>query len=304
MYHDFELSIPASSANLGPAFDAAALALSLFLHVRARTSEQFVITAAGRDAAISGNPDRHLIVETYVQTLAAAKREAPPLELHLENEIPIGRGCGSSAAARLAGVALASCYGKLNWSAQQVFEAAARAEGHADNAAAAWWGGLVVTQAGEGHLHWLEVPVAKPWAVLLAVPQKALPTSTARAVLPGQYSRQDAVANLQSALLLMGAFQQGRGDLVGAALADRWHQPYRAALCPLLETLQPLAGGNGILGVALSGAGPSVVLLLESCDANEGASAAARKAVDAAGLDAELLLTKIETCGPGLEWKT
>jgi homoserine kinase len=99
MDHDFELSIPASSANLGPAFDAAALALSLFLHVRARTSEQFVITAAGRDAAISGNPDRHLIVETYLQTLAAAKREAPPLELHLENEIPIGRGCGSSAAA-------------------------------------------------------------------------------------------------------------------------------------------------------------------------------------------------------------
>ncbi|HXR97007.1 MAG TPA: homoserine kinase [Terriglobales bacterium] len=303
MDHDFELSIPASSANLGPAFDAAALAWTLCLKVRARCCDHFEITAAGRDAAIAGNPGGHMVVETYLQTLAAAGREAQPLAIHLENEIPIGRGCGSSAAARLAGVALASCFGDLKWSAQEVFEAAARAEGHPDNVAAAWWGGLVIAQGGGEHFRWIDVPVAKPWAALLAVPQQPLATSDARAVLPEQYSRQDAVANLQAALLLICAFQQGRGDLLGDALSDRWHEPYRAALCPLLPALRPLAGRSGILGVALSGAGPSVLLLLDSADARTEASAAARAAIDAARLEAELLFAEIETRAPGRKWK-
>jgi homoserine kinase len=101
------------------------------------------------------------------------------------------------------------------------------------------------------------------WPLLLAVPQQSLSTEEARRVLPAQYSRADAVSNVQNSMLLLAAFTQGRPDLLAAALEDRIHQPYRAALCPLLPCLQELKGKDGILGAALSGAGPSVLVFLD-----------------------------------------
>jgi homoserine kinase len=108
---------------------------------------------------------------------------------------------------------------------------------------------------------------------MIVLPADPLATSRARAVLPAHYSRQDAVANIQAASLLGLAFALGRGDLLRPAMADRIHQPYRAEICPLLPRLLPLAGSEGILGVALSGAGPSVLLIVdgESVEAAEGA---------------------------------
>ena len=100
------------------------------------------------------------------------------------------------------------------------------------------------------------------WPLLLAVPKQTLPTEEARRVLPANYSRADAVTNVQNSMLLLAAFTQGRPDLLSAALEDRIHQPYRSALCPLLPCLQELKG-NGILGAALSGAGPSVLIFLD-----------------------------------------
>jgi homoserine kinase len=111
-----------------------------------------------------------------------------------------------------------------------------------------------------------EVVVVRPkgkWPLLLAVPERSLSTEEARRVLPAQYSRADAVTNVQNSLLLLAAFMQGRPDVLSVALEDRIHQPYRAALCPLLGCLQELKGKDGILGVALSGAGPSVLIFLD-----------------------------------------
>jgi homoserine kinase len=308
----FVLSLPATSANLGPAFDAAGLALGFALRVKARVAEVFSVRASGRDAEICARVDNHLILNVYRQTLDAAGRLAPPLALELENAIPIGKGCGSSAAARLAGLALAVRFGGLAWSAEDIFAAAAALEGHPDNVAACWWGGLVVSRSAGAAAPptapatpapptWLRVPLRRAWRLLVAVPADALPTERAREVLPAVYSRQDAVANLQNALLLVEALHQGRGDLLAAALADRWHQPYRAALCPLLPALQPLAGTHGILGVALSGAGPSVLLFLDD-QARVEASAAVNQALGRAGLQAELLETQVQTRGPGMNW--
>src|SRR5205085_8229063 len=132
----FIIRLPATSANLGPGFDCAALALRLHLRIEARVAKEFTIVARGRDAAICSALDRNLILETYRDVLAHERRKVPPLALRITNGIPIGKGCGSSAAARLAGIALAVHFGALRWPAERIVEAAARREGHADNAAA------------------------------------------------------------------------------------------------------------------------------------------------------------------------
>jgi homoserine kinase len=288
------LALPATSANLGPAFDAAALAIRLFLKIRARPAKQFSIEASGRDAEICGRLENHLILTTYREILRAEGKSPLPLALRLDNQIPIGKGCGSSAAARLAGSALARHFGKLGWPDSRIVGEAARREHHPDNAAACWMGGLAIARM----LSETEAQVARflpkgNWPLLLAVPEQTLPTEQARRVLPAQYSRADAVTNIQNAMLLLAALVQGNPKLLGAALADRIHQPYRAALCPLLPALEKLAGASGVLGVALSGAGPSVLIFLDAKVSLSRVKARVTEHLRTVGLSAELIATAI-----------
>jgi homoserine kinase len=295
-----ELVLPATSANLGPAFDAAALAVGLFLKVRARAAREFSVLARGRDAEICGHVENHLILTTYREVLQAEGKPVQPLALRIENQIPVGKGCGSSAAARLAGIGLAVHFGRLAWPHSRIVGEASLREQHPDNAAACWMGGLAVARmSGGGEAEVVRIAPKGTWPLLLAVPEATLPTEAARRVLPAQYSRADAVANVQNSMLLLAAFVRGRGDLLASALEDRLHQPYRAALCPLLPALQKLARAPGILGVALSGAGPSVLIFL---DAKAGASRArlrVRAHLRAYGLAAELIPTLITDRGGG-----
>lgn len=258
-----ELVLPATSANLGPAFDAAALAMKLFLKIRARVASEFSIRATGRDAEICGRIENNLILTTYREVLASEGKAAQPVGLIIQNEIPIGKGCGSSASAVLAGIALANHFGRLRWNASRIIGEAARREHHPDNAAACWMGGLAVARIpSESEA---QVAVVKPkgnWPLLLAVPEQSLSTAQARSILPETYSRADTVKNIQNSMLLLAAFSQGRPELLAAALGDRMHQPYRAHLCPLLPAMQLFAGAEEVLGVALSGAGPSVLIFL------------------------------------------
>jgi len=265
------LALPATSANLGPAFDAAALAMDFYIKLDARVAKTFSITATGRDREICGRLEPHLILNTYREVLQAAAREITPLSLRIANDIPIGKGCGSSAAARLAGIALAVHFGRLRWTDAEIIGEASRREHHPDNASACWMGGLTVARMSSAIPAQAEaqaeaqVVCIRPkgkWPLLLAVPDQSLATEEARRVLPAQYSRADAVTNLQNSMLLLAAFTQGRPELLSSALEDRIHQPYRAALCPLLPCLQELKGKHGILGAALSGAGPSVLIFL------------------------------------------
>ena len=296
-----ELVLPATSANLGPAFDAAALAFGLFLKISAAPADEFSITARGRDADICSRVDNHLILTTYREVLQDAGKPVRPLALDIDNQIPIGKGCGSSAAARLAGIALAVHFGKLRWTDSRIVGEASRREHHPDNAAACWMGGLAVARmsaASEAQVACV-IPKGK-WPLLLAVPDEALATEEARRVLPSEYSRADAVTNVQNSMLLLAAFVQGRRDLLASALDDRMHQPYRAALCPLLPALQKLAADTpGVLGAVLSGAGPSVLIFLDDKVGAERARAQVRRQLQARGLKAELIATAITKQGAG-----
>lgn len=257
------VSLPATSANLGPGFDAAALAFDLHLKVNAKPADDFSIVAKGRDRDICGKVEDNLILNTYREVLEAENKPVIPLALRIENQAPIGKGCGSSASARLAGIALADHFGNLRWSDSKIVGEASRREHHPDNAAACWMGGVAVAKmSGENEAQIARIVPKGKWPLLLAVPEEPLSTEEARRVLPTQYSRADAVTNIQNSMLLVAAFVQGRPDLLASVLEDRIHQPYRAALCPLLPALQKLAGTPGILGAVLSGAGPSVLVFL------------------------------------------
>src|SRR5271165_6565335 len=288
------LALPATSANLGPAFDAAALAMDLYITIHARPALNFSITVTGRDQEICRNLEDHLILTTYTEVLEAQGQRVTPLSLRIKNDIPIGKGCGSSAAARLAGIALANHFGRLRWTDAQIIGEASRREHHADNASACWMGGLTVARmSGKNGARVVSVRPRGKWPLLLAVPDQALSTEEARRVLPAQYSRADAVANVQNSMLLLAAFMQGSHELLPAALEDRIHQPYRAPLCPLLPCLQELTGKPGILGAALSGAGPSVIVFLDPSFAVKKTRTVVAAHLAGRGLRAELLLTSI-----------
>ncbi len=258
------LKLPATSANLGPGFDALALALDLFLGIEATQATQFSIAASGRDRENCATLENNLLLETYKDVLAAERRQIVPLRIQMNNGIPLGMGCGSSAAVRLAGVALAVQFGSLAWTSTMIVETAARLEGHPDNVAACWYGGLTIAAGHGGQLTTLSISPPPDWRAMLVLPETALATSKARSVLPKSYSREDAVVNIQNVALLTAAFALRKAEILPLATGDRLHQPYRAALCPLFPALSPLAGKNGVLSVTLSGAGPAVLLLYQS----------------------------------------
>lgn len=261
------ISLPATSANLGPGFDAAGLALSMRLTIEAKAAAGFQIQATGRDAALCGALEQNLILETYRDVLARAGAAVVPLHVKLHNEIPLGMGCGSSAAALLAGVALADHFGGLGMGDAGIVAEASRIEGHPDNVTACWYGGFTVSAETDGGVQVATFPGASDpetggWEMLLAVQPTSLATKKARALLPESYTKADAIFNVQRASLLVAAFAQGRLDLLATAMQDRMHQPYRAEACPLLGKLLPLMEEPEIAGVALSGAGPSVLVFL------------------------------------------
>jgi homoserine kinase len=312
-----ELNLPASSANLGPAFDSAAIALDLYLRVRAEAATSFSVQAGGRDAAVCGKLEQNLVLESYREVLSRTKARCVPLALQVNNEIPVGKGCGSSAAARLAGVALAVHFGDLTWTDEQILEEAVRQEGHADNVAACWLGGFVIVHgsgsrqsSGVGRQehargdndhtkvkHATRLEVARDWPLLLVMSSNGLATGKSRALVPTLYGREVVVANLQSAMALVAAYVSGREELFSTAQHDALHQPYRAKVCPLLPCLQPLAGKAGILAVTLSGAGSSVLLTLRHEASQSEVCQAVSERLRAMQLEGELVFTRMAAEG-------
>ena len=288
-----KLRLPATSANLGPGFDALALALQLYLYVEAERAERLSIEASGRNAEICGATDNNLLLETYRATLTEAGREFVPVRLTVRNEIPLGMGCGSSAAVRLAGVALAAHFGELGWDRERILAEASRLEGHPDNAAACWLGGFVASAFEGEQVRAISIPVPDAWRAVIAMPEQPLGTHASRGFLPEVWARKDVVENLQRVGLLAAAFATGRGEMLRTAMGDRLHQPYRTEACSLLPRLLPLAGVDAIAGVALSGAGPAILLVTTS---EQGASEAvnlARRALDGMG-KVDFLICRLE----------
>ena len=255
--------VPASSANLGPGFDALGLALNLFLECRFEPGETLSISASGRDAdTISCGPD-NLIWQTALTVAQDVGGVLPAITLAIDNQIPLGKGLGSSAAALTAGVVIADHLLGLGWKPHRILDEAAKIEGHPDNVAACVLGSIVasaIDSGGVARAVRLEMP--DHFRVAVIVPDYVLPTVQARSVLPDTYSKQDTIFNIQRAALLIAALSVGSISAFPTALEDRLHQPYRAKLVPGLEEALKLRA-PGLLGCTLSGAGPSILVFYE-----------------------------------------
>ena len=259
----FTVRVPASSANLGPGFDALGMALGVYLTCRFRGAERLSIEVTGRDSQSIPTGEDNMIWRTAVAVAESHRTSMPPIELLVDNDIPLGKGMGSSAAALTAGVVIADRMLGLNWKPARVLDEAARLEGHPDNVAACVLGSIVASAIDSGGVaRAVRLELAPHFGVAVVTPDFDLPTSKARAVLPTCYSKEDAVFNVQRAALLIAALATGATGAFPAALEDRFHQPYRMPLVPGLEEIVKLRA-PGLLGCALSGAGPSILVFYE-----------------------------------------
>ena len=265
-----QVRVPASSANLGPGFDCLGLALGIYLTCRFQPAERLSIHVRGRDAAQISTGDDNLIWRTALAVAADVGARGsdvtdplPPIALEIDNDIPLGKGLGSSAAALTAGVVIADHLLGLHWKPHRILDEAAKIEGHPDNVAACVLGSIVAsaTDVG-GAVRAVRIELPSSYGVAVVVPDFVLPTSKSRHVLPANYSKSDAVFNVQRSALLIAALATGTTSAFPAALEDRMHQPYRYALVPGLEEMVKLRA-PGLLGCALSGAGPSILVFYE-----------------------------------------
>lgn len=259
----FAVRVPASSANLGPGFDALGLALEVYLTCRFRRAAALAIRVEGRDAAQIPTGSENMIWQTAVTVAESHHMQMPPIELEIRNDIPIGKGLGSSAAALTAGVVIADHLLDLRWKPLRILDEAARLEGHPDNVAPCTLGSIVASAIDSGGVtRSIRLDLPQRFGIGIVVPDFDLPTTVARSVLPDSYSRADAVFNVQRASLLIAALATGSTWAFPAALEDRFHQPYRAPLVPGLEEILKLRA-PGLLGCVLSGAGPSILVFYE-----------------------------------------
>ncbi len=287
--------VPASSANLGPGFDALGMALSLYLECTFRRSDRLSITVTGRDSDQISQGEDNLIWQAALTVAESVGETLPPIDLEIANGIPLGKGLGSSAAALTAGVVIADQMLGLHWKPLRILDAAAKIEGHPDNVAACVLGSIVasaVDSGGVAHAVRLELP--DRYSVSVIVPDFALATSKARSVLPETYSKADTIFNIQRTALLIAALATGATSAFPTALEDRLHQPYRAPLVPGLEEALRLRA-PGLLGCVLSGAGPSILVLYER--GSEQVCNLVRQIFELNGRTAEILSTSIARQG-------
>jgi homoserine kinase len=240
-------------------FDCAALALSLYLdiHVARRGDGAVNVRYSGVDSERVSTDATNLVALTIREALEAWGQSFG-FDLEIQNQIPVGVGLGSSAAAIVGGLAASCRLADRVLSDDELIALATRREGHPDNVAAAWLGGFTVAVQERQRVRAFSCPVPEALQLVLVVPSYALPTEKAREVLPRDYSRADAVHNLQRAVAVASQFFSGKTDLRRELFEDRWHQPYRAPWVPGLSDVLSLQHPD-LLGVCLSGAGPSIL---------------------------------------------
>jgi homoserine kinase len=258
--------VPASSANLGPGYDAMAAAVALHLELEVEETGEFSLDPGGLDVSTGRD---NLVVRAF-----ESLHSADGIAFRLRSEIPLARGLGSSAAAIVAGLFAADHLFELALSREQMLVKASELEGHPDNVAAAIYGGFVICGTGDGGEP-LAARFSPPEELegIVVIPPEEVSTKLAREAIPAEVPLADAVANVSAAAQLVLGLQTADLALVGRGLADAIHQPRRRDLYPRSMEIVDAAAGLGALGATISGAGPTVLVWTTWQDAGNVAAA-------------------------------
>ena len=253
------IRVPATTANLGPGFDAFGCALSLYTDVTFEETDGG-LEITGCDEAYTG-PD-NMAYTSYCAVLASLNEEVRGVKIHIDAHIPICRGLGSSAALLVAGAMGANVLRGNRLSTQGLLNITNAMEGHPDNLAPAFYGGLTASMVDNGLPVTVSFPLHPGWEFLALVPDFNLPTTKARAVLPDQVPRGDAVYNISHGALVLKALELGDEKLLRTAMQDRLHQNYRKKLIADYEAIENLVRTTGA-AFCLSGAGPTLLCITQ-----------------------------------------
>ena len=251
------IRVPATTANLGPGFDAFGCALNLYTDVTFEETDAGLLIT-GCDEAYSG-PD-NMAYTAYCAVLASLSEEIRGVKIHIESQIPICRGLGSSAALLVAGAMGANVLRGNKLSTQGLLNITNAMEGHPDNLAPAFYGGLTASMVDNGLPVTVNFPLHKDWEFLALVPDFDLPTPLARSVLPKDVSRADAIYNISHGAMVLKALELGDEKLLRTAMQDKLHQNYRRSLIQDYDAIEALVRTTGA-AFCLSGAGPTLLCI-------------------------------------------
>lgn len=294
-----KVRVPATTANLGPGFDCLGLALGLHNTVEIeRTDGELRISVDGEGDNLISTGTTNLAYRAVAALFEHVGEPLLGLHIHLSNAIPLMSGLGSSSAAIVGGLVAANALLGEPLARDEILALAIEIEGHPDNVAPALLGGLVVVADAEGAPIYRRIRIS-PLDVVVVVPDFQLATAEARAALPAQVPFADAVHNLGRTALLVQGLSHADYDLLACAMDDRLHQPYRAPLIPGLADVFKAARQAGAAGVALSGAGPSVVAFTPQT--HEAIAEAMRRAFASHGLSARTMLLTTTTEGARID---
>ncbi|MCK4401734.1 homoserine kinase [bacterium] len=253
------VKVPATTANLGAGFDTLAIALDLYNYVtiELNTKTHIEIENEGKDSLPLDEDNIVYIAAKAVFDMAEVKMDG--LKIKLVNNIPLARGLGSSAAAWVGGAMGANYLLGNRFSKDEIMSLTAELEGHPDNVTPALFGGFTISYIDKGTLKYFKISPSVKFKIVVVIPQFEVSTSRAREILPSEISRKDAVFNISRACLLVSSILTGRLEYIGHGMQDMLHQSYRKKLVHGMEDVFEAAMRSGARGVALSGAGPSIV---------------------------------------------
>lgn len=257
------VKVPASTANLGPGFDTLGMALSLYSWIEMKTSERTIFHLHGDEMGGLPKDKSNLIYKVAQMVFEEAGQAVPELEISMYSEIPLTRGLGSSASAIVGALAAANALIGSSLPDSKLFDMATNLEKHPDNVGASLFGGIITAVWDGTHADYIRIEPPANLGTLVVIPHFELATSKAREALPAQVSLEDAVYNISRSSLMAAALSAGRLDLIRTAMKDRVHQPYRAPLVPGMSKILAEAPDQGALGIALSGAGPTMIAFVD-----------------------------------------
>lgn len=292
-----KVRVPATTANLGPGFDTLGMALKLYTEVSmAETPEGLEIEVAGEGADLLSTGTDNLVYTSAMALFRQEGYDVKGLRIRIDNGIPLSRGLGSSASAIVCGLLAAREVSGSALSDEGILLLASSIEGHPDNVAPALKGGLILSRMKSDSVLYRKIPVEGDIVAVVAIPDFELSTKAARQVLPEAVPKADAIFNIGNVALLVCAFMTKDYSLLGDAMEDRLHEPYRTPLVPGLDAVKKKAREAGAFSSALSGAGPTVIAFSDMAH-GEAVKKAMGKGFQEAGIKAEVRILSIENEG-------